>query len=197
MPKEIQEFKSFIYPKPNYPTSRSTRFILIGIIIIGIGGLLLIFEIPQGLYIMFPGIMILGFARWAYYKEMPEEGNIIDELDLNSEFVKIGNEKYDFESIRNFGIRFNTYYKKKLPSVWSMYKLRSGTENEIWFNYGAEKIREHFKIQGPFAQKVILEILKELYVKGISIEEYADGRTYLGEELSYEEIQEFKKKYNL
>jgi hypothetical protein len=41
-------------------------------------------------------------------------------------------------------------------------------------------------------------VLEELYTKGIFVKEFYLGeRTYLFENLDYEDIQEFKKKYKL
>ncbi|GHE55296.1 hypothetical protein GCM10011340_07530 [Roseivirga thermotolerans] len=50
---------------------------------------------------------------------------------------------------------------------------------------------------GPASQQQLLKVLEKIYENGVPIKEYMDGRTYLGENLSYEEIQAFKSKYSL
>lgn len=71
----------------------------------------------------------------------------------------------------------------------------SGTENEITLQTQTQTLSFNFMVLNPNHRTDIIKVLEHYYEQGLFVIE--SGRTYLGKSLTYEEIQEFKKKYNL
>tara|TARA_Y100000114_G_C11764078_1_gene332147 strand:+ start:23195 stop:23644 length:450 start_codon:yes stop_codon:yes gene_type:complete len=143
------------------------------------------------------GAGFISFARWADYKQKPIAGRIIGSLTITPEFIALKNQKFKLDQLYELTIHFESFYKKKEYSAWSFYNLRSGTENYLSFQEKGNLHKYHFMQWGPASQQKLLKVLEKIYENGVPIKEYMDGRTYLGENLSYEEIQAFKSKYSL
>jgi len=78
------------------------------------------------------------------------------------------------------------------------YTIDSGTNSRLELTAKGVKKSCNFQIYSDAQVKDLKNVLEELYLKGIFVREfYLGNRTYLLEELDYEDIQEFKKKYKL
>ena len=191
-------FEAEIYNAPNYKRpSPSTYWILIGALICALSYLLFEMGYPKFLWAGLVGASFISFARWADYKQKPIAGKATGSLTITPDTIKINDQKFRLDELNDITIAFESYYKKKIPNAWSMFFLRSGTENYLSFRENDKLHKYHFMQWGPAAQQQLLKVLEKIYQNGVPIKEYMDGRTYLGESLSYEEIQIFKSKYNL
>lgn len=191
-------FEVDIYNPPLYKSpSPSTYWILIGLLICALSYLLFEMGYPEFLWAGLVGAGFVGFARFADYKQKPIAGKIIRSLTITPDVIVINDQKFRLDELDELTMHFESFNKKKEFSAWSFYYLRSGTENYLSFREQGNFHKYHFMQWGPAAQKQLLKVLEKIYESGVPIKEYMDGRTYLGESLSYEEIQEFKSKYNL
>ncbi len=76
--------------------------------------------------------------------------------------------------------------------------MDSGTRSSLEFTINGIKRHYNFQIISDRQVKEVKTVLEGLYERRIFVKEFYLGeRTYLLDNLAYEEIQEFKKKYKL
>jgi hypothetical protein len=128
--------------------------------------------------------------------EKPVIGEYLGAILLEEAYIKLINNTIHISEIKSLSISFNTYKNEKHYTRFGYY-LSSGTENTIKLQTKDITLSYNFMVLNPNHKTDIIEVLSYYYKQGLFVGEYGNGRTYLGKSLTYEEIQEFKKKYNL
>ncbi len=147
-------------------------------------------------------IMILtAIGTYIYlYKDWGKkeaEGKYVGKLILTSELFTLNDETINTSEVNELKIEIG---HTKGYKHWHRYgyTICSGTTSKLQISVKGVKRSWNFQLLAQAQVKDLKGVLEELYDKGIFIKEYYLGnRTYLLEELNYEDIQEFKKKYKL
>ncbi|MBS1507418.1 MAG: hypothetical protein JSS79_12295 [Bacteroidetes bacterium] len=137
---------------------------------------------------------IFLYKDWG--KKKPE-GKYVGELILTGDRFIIGENTVDTSSITDLKIEIGN---PKGFKEWGRYTytLSSGTTSKMEVTAKGVKHQFNFLLFSDSQLKELRVVLEQLYSKGIFVKEfYLGNRTYLFEELGYEEIQEFKRKYKL
>jgi hypothetical protein len=142
--------------------------------------------------ISFIGIFIDFYKDWG---KKEEEGKYAGDISITSDHFILGKEKFETSEIKDLKIEIS-YIKGYKHWYHYGYTVDSGTRSSLEFTINGVRKQYNFQI---FSNKQISDlklVLLGLYEKGIFVKEFYLGeRTYLLENLSYEEIQDFKKRY--
>lgn len=147
-------------------------------------------------------LLLLGFLgalTHPYFNtgEKPVLGEYLGELILSSNYIELANTKVYIDEIDDLKLEFSHFKNEKVYNRYSLFYYLSGTENQITLKTKNETLSYNFMILNRNHKRDILEVLPYYYEHGIFVKEFGNGRTYLGKDLSYEEIQEFKANYKL
>jgi hypothetical protein len=126
-----------------------------------------------------------------------EEGKYIGEVILTGDLFTLDKEIVKTSEIKDVKIEIG--YAKGYKH-WHRYgyTVDSGTRSSLEFTINGLKRHYNFQIFSDRQVKDLKAVLVGLYEKGIFVKEFYLGeRTYLLDNLDYEDIQEFKKKYKL
>lgn len=140
------------------------------------------------------GMYISLFKDWSWKEP---EGKYIGEIILSGDTFILNKEEIKTSDIKALKLEIG-YTKGYKHYHRHGYIIDSGTNSKLELT--AKGIRRdcNFQIYSDAQVKDLKNVLEALYSKGIFVKEfYLGNRTYLLEELEYEEIQEFKRKYKL
>lgn len=194
----LARFESAIYEPPHWKKpSRETYGIVISLLLAAIGYLIMLIQNQEFNWLIFLGGMSLVCSRYLGIGEEPILGDYLGEIILEKDKVTILDSTFSIDEIKLFKIEFASYKKKRISCTHTLYYYLSGTENKITIHTKDQKLSHNFMVLNRNHKTDIIETLAHYYEQGLFVREYGDGRTYLGEQLDYEEIQTFKKKYNL
>lgn len=140
------------------------------------------------------GMYVNLYKDWG---KKEEEGKYIGEINLTADLFTLGKEVIKTSDIKDLKIEIgNTKGHKN----WHRYgyTVDSGTSSSLEFTVNGIKRHCNFQIFSSKQVNDLKMVLEGLYERRIFIKEfYLSERTYLFENLDYEDIQEFKKKYKL
>lgn len=191
-------FKSHIYDKQEIVenTTNWPLFILFLLILL-LGYLLIDLNGTLGSIIMILSMIGMTFDLYRNWGKTEEQGKYIGEIILTGDLFTLNNEIVKTSDIDDLKIVIG--YPKGYKH-WHRhgYTVESGTSSSLEFSMKGLVRHYNFQIISDEDIKDLRKVLEELYIKGIFVKEFYQGeRTYLLEELDYEDIQEFKKKYRL
>lgn len=190
-------FKSHIYDRQEIDESTNwTGFILLLLLCL-LGYLLTdVYESLGATILLFSalGTMFYFYKDWG--KKEPE-GKYVGELILTAEQFVIGKDIVDTSDINDLKIEIGHPKGFKLWHRFG-YTVASGTTSKIELTAHGQKRQLNFQLFSDGQLRELKNVLEGLYKEGIFVKEFHLGnRTYLLQELDYEDIQEFKKKYQL
>ncbi|KYG83577.1 hypothetical protein [Roseivirga echinicomitans] len=192
----MAKFESSIYEAPYWKRpSKRTYGRVISILIAAIGYLIMLIQEQDFNWLIFFGGMSALFSQYLDTGERPVLGTHLGEIILEESQITLLGRSFPISEIQSLKIGFNRYKDQKVHSRYTLYYYMSGIENEITLQTKAETLSYNFMILNSNHVHDIIEVLEYYYQQGLFVQEL--GRTYLGKSLDYEEIQEFKKKYNL
>jgi hypothetical protein len=142
-------------------------------------------------------IIAMFFSLYKDWGKKEEEGKFIGEIVLTGDLFTVGKETVKTSNMSNLKIEIG---HTKGYKHWYQYgyTVDSGTKSSLEFNVNGVKSHYNFQIFSDRQLNDLKVVLEELYDKGIFVKEfYLGNRTYLLENLDYEDIQDFKKKYRL
>lgn len=193
----MPKFESSLYEPPFWKKpSRSTLGLMIFILVGVIGYLIATFQGHQvNALVAIGGLGAIG-SFYFDIGEKPILGDYIGEIVLTEKDITLNGEKINILEVNGLNISFNTYQNQKIFHRYGYYFL-SGTENKISVKTGGKEYNYNFLIYNRNHISDILSVLHFYYKEGLFVNENPGNRTYLGKDLSYEEIQDFKAKYKL
>jgi hypothetical protein len=191
-------FKSHIYDRQEIEEDRNNWPLFFLPFLTGLLGYLLT-DVNESLANSIIILSIIGMS-FNFYKDWgkkEEEGKYIGEIILTGDLFTLDKEIIKTSEIKNVKIEIG-YAKGYKHWHHYGYTIDSGTRSSIEFTINGKKKYYNFQVFSDRQIKDLKFVFTGLYEKGIFIKEYYLGeRTYLFENLNYEEIQEFKKKYKL
>lgn len=144
------------------------------------------------------GIMIicaLWYDHLAYSREDPSP-YFAEQLTFDIDKIIIGDDVFALEDLENFKL-FIIDYDGETSQGRGRFIL-NGTNNHFSFTYRNRTISSSFYITSEVQKDQFKILFKNWYNNKFSFSESsAAGRTYLLNQLNYNEIQEFKKQYDL
>lgn len=190
-------FKSHIYDRKEIDDSTNrTGFILLLLLCL-LGYLLTdIYETLGATILLFSalGSMFYFYKDWG--KKEPE-GKYVGELILSGDYFVIDKDTVNTSDIDDLKIEIGHPKGFKLWHRFG-YTVSSGATSKMELVVKSYKRQFNFQLLSEGQLRDLKQILEKLYLKGIFVKEfYLGNRTYLLEELDYEDIQEFKRKYRL
>jgi hypothetical protein len=148
-------------------------------------------------FVTIPAIIAMLWNMYKDYGKKELQGKYVGELILDPTEFLLNKERIVTAEIEDMRIAIGHPKGEKLWHRYG-YTIASGTKSELELTVKGIKRKYNFLWIDDSEKKNLLPVLEGLYKKRIFVREYFRGeRTYLFEELSYEEIQEFKKKYNV
>ena len=189
-----QEFSTVI---KNSSITTKTIQVIIGLGVLGLFISLIIPEKP----ILTPFLFFTGFFSTIIAFSNPwtnliKEYKKVGVLKLTSDYIEIENEKLPLSSIKELKIELKSYSGH---SNGRNPFLDNGFQNTIHYINHEEQKQVQFHITSSKRFYKIAEILESWYHKNINFTEETLGqKSYLMKSnLSYQEIQEFKQRYQL
>ncbi len=146
---------------------------------------------------MILSIIGMYFNLYKDWGEKEEEGKYIGEINLTADLFTLDKEVFKTSNVKDVKIEIG-YTKGHKHWHRYGYTVNSGTRSSLEFTING--IKRHYNFQIIFDRQVkeVKTVLEGLYERRIFVKEFYLGeRTYLLDNLAYEEIQEFKKKYKL
>lgn len=138
------------------------------------------------------GMFVNTYKDWG---KKEEEGKYEGEIILTSDQFTFNKEAINVSDVKDLKIMIG-YLKGHKHWHRYGYTVDSGTRNSIEFYSKGVKKQYNFQLFSSKQVSDLKTVLEQLYIKRIFVKEFYLGeRTYLLENLSYEEIQEFKRKY--
>ena len=191
-------FKSHIYNRQEVVEDTTNWPLLFLTILTGMLGYLLldVNEILGSLImaLSMAGMFVNTYKDWG---KKEEEGKYEGEIILTSDQFTFNKETINVSDVKDLKIMIG-YLKGHKHYHHYVYTVDSGTRSSIEFYSNGIKKQYNFQLFSSKQVSDLKTVLEQLYTKRIFVKEFYLGeRTYLLENLSYEEIQEFKKKYEL
>jgi hypothetical protein len=192
----LAKFESSIYEPPYWkkPPKR-TYGLVISVLIAVIGYLIMLIREQDFNWLIFFGGISAFFSRYLDIGEKPVLGEYLGEIILEETKIKLLKRSFLISEIQSLKIGYGHYKNQKIHNRYTIYYYHSGTENEITLQTKTETLKFNFMVLNRNHITDIIQVLECYYEQGLFVIE--SGRSYLGKSLNYEEIQEFKKKYNL
>jgi hypothetical protein len=191
-------FKSHIYDRQEIEESTTNWPLFILPLLTGLLGYLLTdINGTLGSTIMVLSTVGMYFNLYKDWGKKEEEGKYIGEIILTEDIFTLDRETFKTTDIKNLKIEIG--YTKGYKH-WHRYgyTIDSGTRSSLEFTITGLRRHYNFQIFSDRQVKDLKMVLEGLYEKGIFVKEFYLGeRTYLLDNLDYEDIQEFKKKYKL
>ena len=121
-----------------------------------------------------------------------------DNLIIGTNQISIAGTVYETNTINNLKININDFDGEEISMARGGKKVLNGTNNRLSFDY----LDNHIYFQFYIVSEVQKEQYKDLFeiwykTKFKFYEGNIGGRTYLLERLNYQQIQEFKKNYEI
>jgi hypothetical protein len=191
-------FKTHIYDRESIEGSSNYWGLFILALLLSVLGYLLN-DILNGISMLLM-LFSTGFLYYLLYRDWGKkepEGKYVGELILSPDQFTIDKEVLLTSEINELRIEIG---HPKGFKMWHRhgYTISSGTTSRMEWTIKGKKRHCNFQLYSNSQLKEIKQVLEQLYLKHIFVKEFHLGnRTYLLEELDYEEIQEFKKKYGL
>ena len=172
------EFKARIYTpnKSNNWQLTPSRIIVLGLVIIVITSLVAS-TLQSNNYIIWQLIALIGFiaifygARKNYFSIEPLNGQLTDELTIDSQMISISGSNFNWDKIEKFNFSALDYMKKELFSGVNIKErffspsFSSGTNNYISFEYFGEPKQFRFLIETQNKIQNLVATLKPVYFR--------------------------------
>ena len=191
-------FKSHIYDRQEIEESTTNWPLFFLPLLTGLLGYLLTdINGALGSTIMILSTVAMYFYLYKDWGRKEEEGKYIGEIHLTPDQFTIDKETIKTSNIKDVKIEIG-YTKGHKHWHRYGYTVDSGTRSSLEFTINGLRRHYNFQIFSDRQVKDLKIVLAGLYEKGIFVKEFYLGeRTYLLDNLDYEDIQEFKKKYKL
>ena len=176
------------------------RYMLLWLIFSGVSILFLILELSSIYFIIFLIFSTIFYFKWRFFSTGKEklDGKFQAQVKLSKDSIQIGMEEYLIEEIENIGIHIRPIFGDKVTSAWNMYTIKNGTDNTIEFSYKNKKHKYNFWIKSEEHKIELRNVLKDWYLAKIKFKETLEGnKSYLLDDLDYDQIQVFKKQYQI
>lgn len=192
----MAKFESSIHEPPYWKKpSKGTYGRVISILIAAIGYLIMLIQEQDFNWLIYIGLMAALFSHYLDTGEKPVLGEYLGKIILEESKITLLDKSFSISEIRSLKIGFGWHKDQKLHNTHNLYSYMSGTENQIKLETKNEIVSYNYMVLNSNHAIDIIEVLEHYYRQGLFVQEL--GRSYLGKSLTYEEIQEFKKKYNL
>ncbi|MFT6969769.1 MAG: hypothetical protein ACJAXX_000330 [Roseivirga sp.] len=192
----MSKFESSIYEPPYKKTpSKGTYGLVISILVAVSGYLIMLIQQQDFNWLIFFGGMAAFLSRYLNTGERPVLGDYLGAIILEESKITLLDKSFSISDIQSLKIGYSSHKDQKIHNRYNLYYYMSGTENEITLQTQTQTLSFNFMVLNPNHRTDIIKVLEHYYEQGLFVIE--SGRTYLGKSLTYEEIQEFKKKYNL
>jgi hypothetical protein len=191
-------FQSHIYDRQHIANDTNEWplfFLLIAMLLLGY----LVTDINGTLSFTIIIMSIIGAIYYTYkdWGKKEEEGQYAGEILLTPVLFTLNHETVKTSDIQTMKIEIS-YTKGHKHWHSHGYTIDSGTRSSLEFTFKGSRRQYHFQIYSERQVADLKLVLEALYEKGIFVNEYYLGeRTYLLAKLSYEDIQEFKKRHKL
>lgn len=198
-------FKSAIYDRSGVKGELKERAWQEGLLVVLVALLFLLACLLRDVSRPLELLVILGFAigmfYWLYkdWGKREPAGKHVGDLILTEEQFILDMVIVKTSEITALRIEIGLprgYFHWRLDG--SGYRRDSGTTSMLELTSNGQTYQLNFLWDSDTRLESIKQILKHFYSRGLFVKEFYRGaRTYMMEELEYEEIQEFKKKYKL
>jgi len=191
-------FKSYIYDRHDIEETATNWPLFFFLLLTALLGYLLTdINGTLGVTIMILSIIGMYFNLYKDWGKKEEEGKYIGEINLTADLFTLGKETVKTSDVKDVKIEIG-YIKGHKHWHRYGYTVDSGTRSSLEFTINGPRKHYNFQIVSDRQVKDLKIILAGLYEKRIFVKEFYLGqRTYLLQNLDYEDIQEFKKKYKL
>lgn len=191
-------FKSHIYDRQEIAENTTNWPLFFLPLLTALLGYLLVDIIETlGITIMILSVIGMYINLYKDWGKREEEGKYIGEINLTADFFILGQETVKTSDVKDLKIVIG--YTKGYKH-WHRYgyTVDSGSRSSLEFTINGLRKHYNFQIFSDSQVKDLKTVLNGLYEKGMFVKEiYLGERAYLLENLDFEEIQEFKKKYKL
>jgi hypothetical protein len=191
-------FKSHIYDRQEIEENTTNWPLFFLPLLTALLGYLLT-DINETLGVTILALSIIGmyFNLYKDWGKKEEEGKYIGEINLTADLFTLDKEAVKTSEVKDVKIEIG-YTKGHKHWHRHGYTVDSGTRSSLEFTINGLRKHYNFQIFSDRQVKDLKIVLAGLYEKGIFVKEFYLGeRTYLFDNLDYEDIQEFKKKYKL
>jgi len=194
----MSSFKSHIYDRSEVEDIDFNWPLILLFLTIGLLGYLLVDVNPTlGLLLMFLSIIASYASRYKDWGKQERQGKFVGEIILTGDVFTLNGEKIDTSEIKDLKIEIG---HTKGYKEWHRYgyTVSCGTKSCISLTARGVKYVHNFGISSVDQLNDLKKVLENLYSRGVFVKEFYLGvRTYLFNDLGYEDIQKFKKKYRL
>jgi hypothetical protein len=191
-------FKSHIYDRSEIEESSQNWPLFFLLVLFCVLGYLLT-DISKTLGIATLLLSTVGIYSYLYrdWGKKEREGKYVGEIILTGDTFILNKETIKTSEISEMKIEIAYTKGHKHWSKWG-YTVDSGTNSRLELTVKGKRSAYNFQLYTDGQIRDLKKVIEELYARRIFVKEFYLGeRTYLLEELNYEEIQEFKKKYKL
>ncbi|MCO6359317.1 hypothetical protein [Roseivirga pacifica] len=144
------------------------------------------------------GALLFTHQRFDFRKK-PKLGQELGDFLISSEGLQVLDRIISYSDINCLRLWYGDYHMKIIPSQHIGYYFHIGTENRFECELkDGSKVSHNFMVWNRNHETDLVKSIKYFYQNKILVfENGPKGRTFLGEDLSYEELQEFKSEYDL
>ncbi len=137
------------------------------------------------------------FLEWFYSSRFNPDKYLRGSITLTDEYIEINNQRFVLKEIRNLKVEINEYDGQiEIVTYTRRDYILNGTNNKISFEFLGLKIKYNFYISNTQVLNDFKVLYNNWYKEKINfIETTKVGRTYGMEYLNYQQIQDFKRKY--
>lgn len=191
-------FKTHIYDRETIiESSNYWGFFLLTVMLAFLDYLLTDIMNGVGITLMMVSVALMNYLLYRDWGKKEPEGKYVGDLILSPDQFIINKEVVLTSEVSEIKIELG---HPKGFKMWHLYgyTVSSGTTSKLEWVVKGVKRHCNFQLYSDSQLKVIKLVLEQLYLKHIFVKEFHLGnRTYLLEDLGYEDIQEFKRKYGL
>jgi hypothetical protein len=191
-------FKSHIYDRQEIEENTTNwPLFFLPLLTALLGYLLTDINTTLGTTIMLLSVVGMYINLYKDWGKKEEEGKYIGEISFTADLFTLDKEVVKTSDIKDVKIQIG-YTKGHKHWHRYGYTVDSGTRSSLEFTINGVKRHYNFQIFSDRQVKDLKPVLEGLYERRIFVKEFYLGeRTYLLDNLDYEDIQEFKKKYKL
>jgi hypothetical protein len=192
-------FESSTYQKKD-TSYLEERYMLLWLIFSGMAILFLILELSSLYFIISLITSTVFYFKWRYFNTGKEklDGKFQAQLKLSKTSIYIDNEEFPVEKLENIGVHIRHIFGDKVTSAWNIYTIKNGTDNAIEFTYKNKNHQYNFWIKSENHKEELRNVLKDWYLAKIKFKEtFNKNKSFLLEDLNYDQIQAFKSQYQL
>lgn len=191
-------FKSHLYDRQEIEENATNwPLFFLPLLTVLLGYLMIDINETLGATIIILSIIGMYFNLYKDWGKKEEAGKYIGEIILTSDLLTLNKEVFKTSDITDIKIEIS---HTKGHKHWHRhgYTVDCGTRSSLMFTVNGTRKHYNFQIFSDRQVNDLKNVLLGLYQKGIFVKEFYLGeRTYLLDNLDYEDIQEFKRKYKL